>query len=677
MKAWRSWRTAAALALLAILSLGCRGPSITLEVRLPEDAEKLELTLTATLYAPGPQSEVTCEGVAYGDFTDSDLASSLVGSADLNLDGGDIGEVPRQGRKLVVVRAFDGDKQLRFAGCAEHDEDITAAVRIPVQLEVSFEIIGIGFDPNLDPPLADSLAAEITAGQTARASPDILLRVATVDGRVPPTTSPVRVRLVGPDGSYVNANTDGHFPVLLFDERGNARLSVTVDRAGPFAVELTPRYAPEPPGREIVRGFASPARREVTPFELDRLRWLVPLRLGADGAGFAGLQQDVGYRLSMAVARHDGNAPSFEVHHLDTGLLRPVGQVYLPAVDQAALVVQPMGIQVSRSRPELLVVRPGSGETIEQLTLTWTAQDDRELELVGTALPVGPCDGRSAPGADRDAPPLLVSILSSPTTSRTLRLLLADVDGNWSSDLLHSCPLGGAFAGVRSFCVADDEGEVHRLLELQGLVASDTVHHMLDLGRGIVASEVSGPASALCQRIQNAPSMDLETLQSFGPGRSANDEARLLSTSFAGLRLQLEVMRVGAPGQRVLVREEILVDSLPSPADLLHGGAFAAAGSRDLLSTFQLRGADGTTARSIVLNLLAEEGEWPEGELFGSMLLPPCRQLDSALGAVTQMCWVTVVDLDGDERDEVLLVVDKGHGTSSQFQPLLLNFGSP
>jgi hypothetical protein len=671
---------AGAFALAAAL-LACQGPSVTLEVLFPDGTADLELVVTASLYAPGAQSGVGCEGVAFGDFDEGDLQASLVGSAELAGSSGDIGEVPRRGRKLVVVKAFDGDERMRLAGCAELATDVTGPTRVQVQLEHALQLDRVELDADSAAgapvsPLPDALAAEVRAGAQAQAVPELLLHASIAGGAAPPVHSQVRLRVIGPDGSDRNADPSGRLPVVLLDDGGKARVRVAIDQAGPFAVELTPRFAPEAPGSTLLRGFATPARREVSPMPLDRLRWLVPLRLGARGAGFAGLRQDTGFTLYLAVAHHDGSAPSFELHQTDATLLTPVGRVYLPDVEQAALVAQ--SLAAPRDHPVLRVLSPGSGDSVDGRSLSWTPQDSAEAELVVTALPVGPCDGRAAPGGDVDAAPLLISLYGGPVGARYLRLLLASLDDRWSPDLLAGCALEGNVVGVASHCASDELGVPHRLLELQGVDDEGaTVRNVLDLGSGVLDSEVGLPLAALCARIDSAPSVELQAVQVLGPGRSREGSARLLSSSVVGLGLALEVLRVDSTGQKVLVREELLLGGLQAPAELLRGGAFGAAGLRDLASLIVQRDRDTGLPRATVLSLLTEGGTWSGGALYGGVAVAPCRQLDTALGSLAQLCWAESRDLDGDGRDELLLVVDEGRAGQSQFRPLLLNFGSP
>ncbi len=644
-----------ALGLLLVVA-GCRRYSLTLEVQPPEGASLDELQLSATLYAPGASSGVDCERIAFGDFAEDDLLASLVGHAQLEGETGELGQIPRMGQKIVVVRAVDAEDRLQLAGCSAHDE-VQGETWVRVELEHATRIGPLHFDsPAGTLALADALAAEVPDQGSADTEPALWVEQRRSDGELAPAGSRLRVRVIDPAGNVLPSFE------LTSDSQGLAELVAEIRFTGAFTVELASRWAPDGAGRQWVHGFATPAQRRIQPFADDEIYWSLPLRLGRQGAGYAALTRRGTGLPTLRFARAEidaGGAVVFARTAAAPGVYLPVGRVYDNRIgeDEAALVLQPItDLQGALFDPELLLLH-ADARADRAVQIAFDSHAPEGSDAVRAALPVGPCDGRASAGGDVDAPPLALSFFPQRNSAGRLRapLHLATLDGRVSPDLA-ACWSTETVSAMGSFCVADQNQSQHRLLVLRitDELDEEVSTQVIDLDAGLQPALLDRSLAQLCTFFDTQPRQELGLAQTLGAGLGNDDQPRLLSSAFSGFNLRLEVLRATAGPDEVLVRESVLADGLRAPAEALAGGAFAAAGRRDVVSLMTLRGVDeaeGTT----FLSFLHQAGNWEGGAQFGGLVLGRCGQVQRlSSGLARASCWMYATDLDGDGRDELL-----------------------
>lgn len=645
---------------LAALLLGvaaCNAPSLTLEVVLPEGFAAEDLSLTATLYTPGQGSGVTCDAIAYGDFDREALLASLVGLTRLDADQGELGEIPRVPHKLVLVEGTRADNDARrlVAGCAELGE-VEGHHQLRVLLEEGLRIDALRFDGPT--PLPESLSAVVPRNGRADTTPALVVEVKTARGAPAPAGSQVRLVLVDPAGRAAQR------AVLEADAAGQVRVIAAVAFTGPFAVELAPRYAPQPPGRQLVHGFADPAEREVQPVDLatrGALLWSRPTRLGEHGAGFVtlgknGLQSP---RLYISLIESgDSGAPSFDVRSVESELALPVGRVFDNRAGrwETVFLVQLLSGWTLNSATNQLVGYYADADPARALRFAWPADASGEEPQVQAVLPLGPCDGRADPAADVDAPPLLLTLTKRGTEGELLSaaLRLATLDGQFSEDLA-GCSGDDQVLPVSSHCVADERQALHRILFARvrhgdGSISSTVV----DLGAGVTDAEVGLSLSEQCDILEAAPDQDLDQVQVLGDATGDQGQPLLLASSFLGYASQIELLRATSGEDAVLVRQRLVASGVNLPAAYLAGGAMTDPLGTDVAALMQVR--DDESGSLALLTYMTAPDTWRGQALFGSLILPGCNAVQRVPDRLTQSsCGLYSADVDNDGRQELLL----------------------
>lgn len=497
------------VAVVLLAGSACQTWELTLEVSVPPGFAAAELSLVASLFAPGGQSPVeACADLDFGAATAVDLNSSLVGRVPLSA-GHVLPDVPRVGRKLVLVEGVTADGVVALVGCAETGE-IEGETVVAVPLTPTVALVAVGpatLDvtvPKEGPPL---VAAPVIVQAT-----DVLGRaVASAD---------LRIHGVSGAGSATVTLTTG--------ADGTLEVPVDVAGPGPFAIDVTARH---PRGEQpTLSGFAIPERTEVAPFGTTGVRWALPARIGDGDIGYIGI---VGGSLSVALptGTDDIGLPIFGAPRaLDTGTLyEPIGPVRDPVSGQGAFVVR-------RSDGAIVVVTADDVRlSLPPSTVVGAAGALGDMAVLG-AFPVGPC-------VDADSSPLLLA-LRSPAESGLFYALL-DVEAGAIAPVFE----GDRREVLASLCLSRDDGR-RRVLVHPGLNGG-----LADLGDGIPSIAAAPPALANTVSLPGAVAA--------GPGDDEG-QSTVLVASFSGTVVLVEEVALGSTGVQTVAQY-----ALPSTPDAM------------------------------------------------------------------------------------------------------------
>jgi len=618
--------------LFCLVAVGCKAPTVVLTVDLPAGYQASELTLAVSVYAPGGSSDIDCDAIAFGDYSSEQLLSSLALSTVLTGDGGELGELPRLGRKLVVVTGSNVDGVAVVGGCGELG-DVQRRAALTIALEVSTRLL-------LDDRV-DTLSAEVDYGSVTSTNEHVWLTAVDVRGD-PVAGDAIRASTIGPSGNVLDrtllaaaaAGALDHLPAVHF--------------SGPFAVEYAVRFGlADKPLR--VAGFVVNADPLVNPFaDHPDVKWTAPVRIDGAGAGFIGVSREqtpapphVAFLSATASGWQDGRAQFSAVQQqrlVDGPVLPfPVGATFF--VDSGA----PQGIVKLLQHVD---VSGGSWHFSDRYSVVDTAARQPPLLLdfanadplpATNAVALGRCGASSEP----DGLPLLV-VFATPSSASNGLLHLAVSD-------LGSTPrvIDAAFFPRSSHCVVDADGGWHRVLLGR------------DFSQGVDGGEIV--AIDLGTEQVTLANFDLgryrqQVLHFTQAGASMVDDdgmPRLLLTSYGGFSMLLEVMQVSTEPDRVLERVRVVATTMPANAFELASGALVTAGRRDYVGMLDLGGST-TEPAPVVLYILAGQDDSARAPLVGGHLIPYCLRYNIG-GVVTANCRMLIADIDGDGRDEILI----------------------
>lgn len=123
---WRMLRAGKATLSLALLVITACGDDPSLEVKVHHEHPPIARTMI-TVYESGT---ATCAQIEFGDLDDVQLSALAVAEMTLTDAGttGDLDNISRTERKLIVARGYSDTGELLEAGCVQHDEIIGADV---------------------------------------------------------------------------------------------------------------------------------------------------------------------------------------------------------------------------------------------------------------------------------------------------------------------------------------------------------------------------------------------------------------------------------------------------------------------------------------------------------------------------------------------------------------------
>lgn len=616
--------------LFCLCAAGCKAPNVTLTVDLPEGYQASELTLAVSVYAPGSSSDIDCDAIAFGDYRAEQLLPSLALSTVLTGETGELGALPRLGRKLVVVTGTEASGQAVVGGCSELG-DVAKKTNLTVALEVGTLLV-------LDAQL-DALSADVDWGGVTPTSEHVTMTA--VDARGEPAAGvTVRTSTIGPSGRVLDR------ALLATDAAGGLDQVPSVHFAGPFAVEYAARFGLDAEPLRVP-GFAVNADPWVDPFaDHDDVKWASAARIEGGTAGFVGVARVGTPSLGHAVFL---SAP---ISGWSAGQIQ-FGNVVSTDVSSGPVLPIPVGstFHLETGTPH------GLAKLLQHVELSGTAfHFDASFTVVGTgsdpqprqvdlqtpgawpatgAVPLGRC------GADRDPEglPLLIA-LSTPTSisQGTLHVAVTDLQ----SQRVVATP----FFPRSSHCVVDADGAWHRVLFGREFASGtdDSELVVVDLGSEQISIDDFDLAAYKTQV--------LPFTQAGGSVVDDDGQPRLVLASFGGFSMLLEMMQISSDPERVLDRVRVITTTVPANTFELASGALLVPGRRDYLAMLDLGNADGEPA-PVVLYVLTgvSEGARP---LAGGHLVPYCLRYYVG-GVPISSCRMLITDVDGDGLDEVLI----------------------
>ena len=691
----RAWIPLLLLALTGCQALGLKGCNdfdVKFMVSMPEGFSRDEVALTASLFMPAQGSEVTCDHLAYGDYSIEELRVSQVGVFEFEGDLGEVTPIPLDGYKLVLVEGVGKSadplggtlEAVIVAGCVELHKlerpgPVNSIMEVSVQLEPA---VWINASDDSGTP-AEQLSFDVDVPWGGEVGLDVL-HIALQDGklRAPPDGTLVRGRLIGPTGAVANeylieSVRQEEITEEGFHEYGRGAFATQLHFAGTFEVELAARWAL---GKQKLRvpGFALPLNVETNPFDNQPVYYARPARLGASGAGFVGLSrcspggvQQWCVLSSPMTGFGVGERPTFDAlaatpitDTLGSDLANDTGTVVLD--DRLAYtVVQPSDQgagDIEVPQKELHVIG-ADGAARQACSLPNPAM--REWAYI---VPVGLCQDDGGALADLDANPVAVNMVMNNAqgtgASIVNRMVFADLD---SGDVTAVLPLarleaeglgpGSAALAMDSHCVIDEQGAQHRLLEFW-IIGSGGVEStvLVDMGHGIsdvtqVAADYFGAPS---RRVDNpGPLVYIDRTE------NEQGEPLLLALSYLGFSLQVDVHRVSSAGP-ILRLERVLAGGLPLTVEFFAGGNLVAPQSRDSLLVFST-GSSGGERNAAYVGLLSNTWSDAADPLFGGYPFNADFDLGNS--------GVYVGGVEGHDRDVLFLLMKAAETGSGSTGP--------
>jgi hypothetical protein len=458
-------RASVILALLVVTS-ACRSANLALTVALPAGHD--HDVLRAFVFAPGPGFVVDCDAISFADVTFDQLASSLVVANTLGASAGDLGSVPREGHKIVVVEAFAPDSNApSLFGCSDVGNlEADASVDVTLEPTAAAEVVGG----------VVSFTADIPHDGAGSLEPPIEVIVRTADGQLA-AGHDVRVRVFrdGAVGSTVAPFTPSG---------GNDAMIVPfrIGQTGTFTVEVRARAqlgTPQPP----IAGLALPADDAVEPFaSLSSPPSVVvagPMGDGFPRAAFVG----AGGPLRVAVVDNDGStgdAPAFTV------------TAPLPTSAESAVAIPAFAFDETNGYVAVAALADGTLALVSATKLV--ASSSPLIGICGVA-PLGDCN------VDSLALPLLVS--KQDAAGNCTAFAKADVDGagNLGFDTASVTTSAVNQLGVRfSLCAQDSSNVLTRFL----IAVDASPGSQPELIAGLDGGHVSAPDLAAVFAVSSA-----------------------------------------------------------------------------------------------------------------------------------------------------------------------------